>query len=309
MSEQTRRDFLKCSAGVAFGMHLGSAKAFAPIASTTLPNASRPASTTLTVKKGLVLNMLPAKMSYADRFRLARDTGFEVIQALTTPDERVAEEIQKAAASSGIRIDSVMNMAHWDYPLSSSDPSVVEKSMDGMRTSLHNAKLWGADAALLVPAVVNAGTSYRDAWVRSQKQIRELLPLAEELRIVIAIEEVWNKFLLSPLEMATYISEFKSPWVRAWFDVGNVVLYGYPQDWIRALGSQIYKVHLKDFKRGKNSYSWANLGDGDIDWRAVRAAFLDVAYSGSVIAELEAGDEAYLKDVSRRIDKLLITGV
>src|SRR5882757_156710 len=298
MSEPTRRDFLKCSAGAAFGMHLGAAKKHAPAAAVL--NAGLPASTALAVKKGIVVNMLPVKMSYADRF--------EVVQALTTPDERVAEEIQKAAASSGVHIDSVMNMAHWDYPLSSSDPAVVDKSMDGMRTSFHNAKLWGSDAVLLVPAVVNAGTSYRDAWTRSQKQIRELLPLAEELKIVIAIEEVWNKFLLSPLEMATYISEFKSPWVRAWFDVGNVVLYGYPQDWIRALGSQIYKVHLKDFKRDKNSYSWANLGDGDIDWRAVRAAFLDIGYNGSVIAELEAGDEAYLKDVSRRIDKLLITG-
>ena len=307
MSEQTRRDFLKSSAGAALGIQLGAANALAPIANTATSNAGRSASATLAVKKGLVINMLPLKMSYADRFRLARDAGFEVIQALTTPEERAAEEIQKAAASSGIHIDSVMNMAHWDYPLSSSDPTVVEKSMDGMRTSLHNAKLWGSDAVLLVPAVVNAGTSYRDAWTRSQKQIRELLPLAEEQKIVIAIEEVWNKFLLSPLEMVTYISEFKSPWVRAWFDVGNVVLYGYPQDWIRTLGSQIYKVHLKDFKRGKNSYSWANLGDGDIDWRAVRAAFLDVGYSGSVIAELEAGDEAYLNDVSRRIDKLLIT--
>jgi hexulose-6-phosphate isomerase len=197
-------------------------------------------------------------------------------------------------------------MDHWDYPLSSSDPAIVEKSMSGMRTSLHNAKLWGSDAVLLVPAVVNAGTPYRDAWTRSQKQIRELLPLAEELKIVIAIEEVWNKFLLSPLEMAAYISEFKSPWVRAWFDVGNVVLYGYPQDWIRTLGSQIYKVHLKDFKRSQSSFSWANLGEGDIDWRAVRAAFLDIVYNGSVIAELQAGDEAYLKDVSHRIDKLLM---
>jgi hexulose-6-phosphate isomerase len=108
--------------------------------------------------------------------------------------------------------------------------------------------------------------------------------------------------------MAAYISEFKSPWVRAWFDVGNVVLYGYPQDWIRTLNSQIYKVHLKDFKRSQGSYNWTNLGDGDIDWRAVRAAFLDVGFSGSVIAELEPGDESYLKDVSHRIDKLLITG-
>src|SRR5437867_3695500 len=231
MSEPTRRDFLKCSAGAAFGMHLGATRAFASITNTTASNASLPASTTLTVKKGLVINMLPVKMSYADRFKLARDAGFEVVQALTTPDERAAEEIRNAAASSGIHIDSVMNMAHWDYPLSSSDPAVVEKSMDGMRTSLHNAKLWESEVVLLVPAVVNAQTSYRDAWTRSQRQIRKLVPLASELKVVIGIEEVWNKFLLSPLEMQRYIAEFNSPWIKAWFDTGNVLLYGYPQDW------------------------------------------------------------------------------
>src|SRR5438477_1807927 len=191
MSEPTRRDFLKCSAGAALGMHLGAARAFAPITNTTASNASLPASTTLTVKKGLVINMLPGKMSYADRLKLARDAGFEVVQALTTPDERVAEEIQNAAASSGIHIDSVMNMAHWDYPLSSSDPAVVEKSMDGMRTSLHNAKLWESYSVLLVPAVVNPQTSYHDAWTRSQTQIRKLIPLARESGVVIAVEEVW----------------------------------------------------------------------------------------------------------------------
>jgi L-ribulose-5-phosphate 3-epimerase len=307
MNGQTRRDFLKCSTGAAFAMQLNATSSFASLTTDTF-RSSGAASPTLAVKKGLVLSMLPAKMTYAERFKLARDVGFEVIQAPTTPNQSEADEIQRAASASGILIDSVMNMDHWDYPLSSSDPAVVEKSMKGMRTSLHNAKLWRSDAVLLVPAVVNAGTSYRDAWTRSRKQIRELLPLAEELKIVITIEEVWNKFLLSPLEMATYISEFKSPWVRAWFDVGNVVLYGYPQDWIRTLGSQIYKVHLKDFKRGQNSFSWANLGDGDIDWRAVRAAFLDIGYTGSVIAELQTGDATYLKDVSHRIDKLLITG-
>ncbi|GAC1633796.1 MAG: sugar phosphate isomerase/epimerase [Candidatus Acidiferrum sp.] len=306
MQDKSRRNFLKSSAAAALTLNLAGSNSFSALTSAAPPSARKPAPN-LAVKKGLVLSMLPAKLSYADRFKLARDTGFALIQAPTTPDQREAEALQRAAASSGVRIDSVMNMAHWEFPLSSSDPAVVEKSMTGMRTSLRNAKLWGSDAVLLVPAVVNAGVSYRDAWNRSQKQIRELLPLAEELKIVIAIEEVWNKFLLSPLEMAAYISEFKSPWVRAWFDVGNVVLYGYPQDWIRTLGSQIYKVHLKDFKRGQSSYTWTNLGDGDIDWRAVRAAFLEIGYAGSVIAELEAGDESYLKDVSRRIDKLLIT--
>jgi hexulose-6-phosphate isomerase len=106
--------------------------------------------------------------------------------------------------------------------------------------------------------------------------------------------------------MAAYIGEFHSPWVKAWFDVGNVVFYGYPQDWIRTLGKSIVKVHLKDFKRKPDGYAWVNLGDGDVDWLAVREAFAAVGYSGSVIAELDKGDEAYLRDVSRRIDRLVL---
>jgi hexulose-6-phosphate isomerase len=250
--------------------------------------------------------MVSNKLSFADRFKMVRDAGFEVVQAPTTPDERSAEEMKKAADAVNIRIDSVMNIDHWQYPLSSSDPAVVEKSLEGMRTSLRNAKLWGSDVVLLVPAVVDQHTSYRDAWTRSQNEIRKLIPLARELKIVIGIEEVWNKFLLSPLEMNTYVSEFRSPWVKTWFDVGNVVLYGYPQDWIRTLGKSIVKVHLKDFKRKPDGYSWVNLGDGDIDWAAVREAFVEIGYSGSVIAELSGGDQAYLRDVSSRIDRLLL---
>ena len=258
------------------------------------------------MKKGLVFDMLPDKLGYAERFKLARDTGFEVVQVPTEPDERKAEEIKKAADGAGMRIDSVMNMDHWKYPLSSSDRTAVEKSLAGMRISLHNAKLWGADAVLLVPAVVDAQTSYHDAWLRSQKEIRSLIPLAEELKVVIALEEVWNKFLLSPLEMASYIDEFRSPWIKAWFDVGNVVLYGYPQDWIHTLDKRIVKVHLKDFKRKEDGYAWVNLGDGDVDWPAVRQAFADTGYAGSAITELDGGDETYLRDLSRRIDRLLL---
>jgi hexulose-6-phosphate isomerase len=308
MWNPSRREFVKsavttaCSAGLGawgsgklFGASRASRNAFA---------ASPPAP--LPIKKGVLLDMLPAKLSYADRMKMARDVGFEVVQAPTTPDEHEAEEIKKAADGANVRIDSVMNMDHWKYPLSSSDPDVVEKSLAGMRASLHNAKLWGSDAVLLVPAVVNMQTSYRDAWSRSQAQIRKLLPLAEELRIVIAIEEVWNKFLLSPLEMAAYIDELKSPWIQAWFDVGNVLLYGYPQDWIRTLGKSIAKVHLKDFKRKESGYAWVNLGDGDVDWEAVREAFREIGYAGSAITELKGGDEAYLRDVSRRVDRLVL---
>ena len=308
MSNPSRREFVKSTVTTAFSAGLSAcvgAELFAASPASSGVLASPPPAP-LPIKKGLVFDMLPARLSYAERMKLAHDAGFEVVQAPTTPDENTAEEIKKAADAANIRIDSVMNMDHWKYPLSSSDAAVVEKSMAGMRTSLRNAKLWGSDAVLLVPAVVNPQTSYRDAWSRSQTQIRKLLPLAEELKIVIAIEEVWNKFLLSPLEMAKYIGEFQSPWIEAWFDVGNVVLYGYPQDWIRTLGKSIAKVHLKDFKRKKDGYEWVNLGDGDVDWKAVREAFREIGYSGSAICELDGGNEAYLRDVSRRTDRLVL---
>jgi hexulose-6-phosphate isomerase len=173
-----------------------------------------------------------------------------------------------------------------------------------MRTSLHNAKLWGADVVLLVPAVVNPQTSYRDAWSRSQVQIRKLIPLAEELKVTIAVEEVWNKFLLSPLEFAKYVDEFASPWIKAYFDVGNVVLFGFPEDWIRTLGKRIVRVHLKDFRR--QDFKFVNLGEGNIDWPAVRQAFADIGYTGPATVELAGGDEAYLRDVSQRVDRLLL---
>lgn len=305
MRHPSRREFLKASVTTACAARV-SAVALGHSLEMAGGAKRSPLSSQLHIKKGLVFDMLPEKLSYGDRFKLARDAGFEVVQAPTEADVHKAEEIKKAADSAGIHIDSVMNMDHWKYPLSSSDHEVVEKSLAGMRTSLHNAKLWGADTVLLVPAVVDAKTSYHDAWQRSQKEIRSLLPLAEELKVIIAIEEVWNKFLLSPLEMAKYIDEFQSPWIKAWFDVGNVVLYGYPQDWIHTLGKRIVKVHLKDFKRKEDGYAWVNLGDGDVDWSAVRQAFADIGYSGSAITELDGGDESYLRDVSGRIDRLLL---
>lgn len=284
---------------------LGSSFAVAGVAALSgIPPAAWAAP--LPIKKGVLLGMLPKQLSYADRFKMAKEVGFEVVQAYTTPDPREAEEIKKAAEDAKIRIDSVMNMDHWKFPLSSADPAVVEKSLDGMKISLGNAKLWGSDAVLLVPAVVNPETPYRDAWTRSQVQIRKLIPQAEQSKVVIAIEEVWNKFLLSPLEFARYIDEFQSPWIKAWFDVGNVVQFGYPQDWIRTLGKRTYKVHLKDFKASRNGYQWVNIGDGDVDWSEVRKAFADVGFTGSATLEIAGGDEAYLRDVSARIDRLVL---
>jgi hexulose-6-phosphate isomerase len=259
-------------------------------------------------KKAVLISMLPKELSFRDRFQTAVDAGFAGIEMQTVADARAADAIKEAAGKTGLRIHSVMNMDHWNYPLTSPDPEVVGKSVAGMETSLRNAKLWGADAVLLVPAVVNPQTSYQEAWTRSQKVIRErLLPLAQELKVVVAVEEVWNKFLLSPLEFARYVDDFASPWLKAYFDVGNVVFYGYPQDWIRALGPRIAKVHLKDFQldRANGRFNWKNLGEGDIDWVEVRKAFSDVGYDGWVTTEITGGDVAYLKDVVARLDRFL----
>ena len=259
-------------------------------------------------RKAVLVSMLPKDASYRDRFAIARQAGFDAVEMQTIPARDEAAEIREAAAQSGLRIHSVMNADHWRFPLSSADRTVVDRSVAGMETSLRNAALWGADAVLLVPAVVDPATSYRDAWVRSQEVIRSrLLPLAQQLKVIIAVEEVWNKFLLSPIEFARYVDEFDSPWLKAYFDVGNVVFYGYPEDWIRTLGPRIVKVHLKDFQldRPNGRFTWRNLGEGDIDWTAVHRAFTDVGYRGVVTTEVAGGDAAYLKDLANRVDRVL----
>ena len=262
------------------------------------------AATRLPIKKAVYIGMLPDG-TYAERFQIARDAGFEEIECATVEPQAEADEIKTAAEKTKIRIHSVMNQAHWKFPLSSADPDVVQRSMKGMETSLRNASFWGADTVLLVPAVVNPETSYQDAWTRSQEQIRKLVPLAQELKVIIAIEEVWNKFLLSPLEMARYVDEFKSPWVKAYLDVGNMVFYGYPQDWIRTLGPRVVKVHIKDFRFKAQKAEFVPLREGDIDWKAVHSALHDIKYRGTATLELSKGDLTSLKEANRRFEEIL----
>jgi L-ribulose-5-phosphate 3-epimerase len=295
-----RRTFLKTLAAVAAaGSHVMSVEAG--------QKPSPPAGGSATgIRKSCLINMLPRELPYAERFAMARAAGFEAIemQTITAPDQ--AAEIKEASQKSGLRIHSVMNSAHWREPMSSADPAVVNRSVQGMEASLKNAALWGADAVLLVPGVVDATNSYRDVWTRSQRAIRErLLPMARDLKVIIAVEEVWNKFLLSPIEFARYVDEFDSPFVKAYFDVGNVVLFAFPQDWIRTLGPRIVKVHLKDFKLEKSTYSWKNIGEGDIDWVEVRKALDEIGYAGYVTTEISGGDAVYLKDVVGRLDRFL----
>ncbi len=263
-----------------------------------LPVAAAPQKGRL--KKGILISMLPKQLSLVDRFKLAVDVGFEGIEANTASDPKEAEAIKEASIKANIRIHSVMNSDHWKYPLSDPDPEVVKKCVAGMETSLRNAKLWGADTVLLVPAVVTGKTTIPQAWERSQAQIKKMIPLAKELGVVIAVEEVWNKFLLTPYDHAKYIDQLNSPWVKAYFDVGNIVMYGYPQEWIRALGKRIVKFHLKDFKTENRQF--VPLREGSIEWPEVRRVIGEIGYDGFLTVELSGGDEAYLKEVSRRVD-------
>jgi L-ribulose-5-phosphate 3-epimerase len=296
-----RRTFLKAMAAVA-------ATAGRAAASARPPGTAQAAATDHTIKKAVLISMLPKDLPYAERFAIARTAGFEAIEMQTIGRPEEAAEIREAATKTGLRIHSVMNMDHWRMPLSSADPDVVTRSVQGMETSLRNAALWGADTVLLVPAVVDATTPYRQAYERSQRVIRErLLPVARDAKVIIAVEEVWNKFLLSPVEFARYVDEFDSPWLKAYFDVGNVVIYAFPQDWIRTLGARIVKIHLKDFNfdRPNGRFTWKPIGEGDIDWPEVRRALRDVNYGGYVTTEVNGGDAAYLKDVAGRVDRFL----
>jgi len=254
------------------------------------------------LRKALQFGMLPKSLSDADKFKLAKECGFEGIEGSPIKDLDASRQLGKLARQAGVPIHSIV-YGGWGAPFSDPDPKVIDKGLAGMETALRSAKALGADTVLLVPANLNENVGYGDAYKRSQEHIRKLLPLAKELEIVIAVENVWNKFLLSPLEFARYVDEFESPWLKAYFDVGNVILYGYAQDWIRTLGKRIVKIHLKDFKR--RGYQWTNLLDGDVNWKQVRLALGEIGYNGFLTPELSGGDKAYLTDLSERIDRIL----
>lgn len=266
------------------------------------------------ITRAILISMLPKDLPYEEQFKMALELGFVEMEARTVDDDAEAQRIKDAADQAGLRIHSVMNMAHWANPLSSPDPAVVDASVEGMTASLRQAKLYGADTVLLVPALVQADTTYGQAWERSQEVIRErILPIAEQHDVIVAIEEVWNRFLLTARDFAQYVDEFNHPLVKAYFDVGNVVHYGVPQHWIRELGDRIVKLHLKEYSR---KTGFVNLGDVEeggglvdegagVDWPEVRKALDEIGYGGAATVELRGGDRAYLEDLGNRVDRLL----
>ena len=305
-ADLTRRSFLKTSSAYITGGALLSTSVLSVCAKESQGKFKGE------LKKSLYWGMIPKEMSILERFQLIKEAGFAGVEVPTIEKPSEIEEFKAGAESTGIDIHSIMNSNHWDFPLSSGDPEVIKKGIEGMELSLRNAGDLEADTVLLVPGLVGGANdptgqvSYKDAYDRSQKHIKELLPLARELNIIIAVENVWNRFLLSPLEFARYVDEFDSPYLKAYFDVGNIMLYGYPWDWIRILGKRIVKVHVKGFKAGAEKlWAFCNLGDGNIDWPEVRKAFSDIGYSGYISAELDRGNADYIRDVSKRMDKII----
>lgn len=267
------------------------------------------------LKKAYMLSTFPdgENFSVLEQFKMLKDAGFHGVEP---PSGLNREEVLEAKAETGLEIPSVVVSTHWNFPLSSPDESVRKTGLKGLETALYDADEFGASTILLVPGVVNSEVSYADVYSRSQEQIRKMLPLAEELEIVIAIENVWNHFLLSPMEAARYVDEFESPWIGWYFDIGNIINYGWPSHWIEVLGDRIAMVHIKEFSRQKRDEEglWngfrVNYLEGDNDWSKIMQTLHDVGYSGYGIAEPayrpdDVSPEVFLSEyVSQRMDQI-----
>ncbi|MCA9296477.1 MAG: sugar phosphate isomerase/epimerase, partial [Phycisphaerales bacterium] len=194
-------------------------------------DADRPAAARA-IRKAVKFDMIADGATTVEKFQILRDLGYDGVE-VSRPSVLPVEELLRARDIAGIPIHGVVNSAHWAQPLSHPDEAVRAHGRRALETALRDAQTLGASSVLLVPAIVNKLVSYQEAWTRSQAEIRQVLPLAEELGVRIALENVWNNFLLSPLEAARYVDAFENSWIGWHFDVGNIVLYGWPEQWIR----------------------------------------------------------------------------
>jgi L-ribulose-5-phosphate 3-epimerase len=309
MSERfNRRDFLKLGGGVL---------AAAALQPRTLVAENSPASSASAkkrdLKRGIMFATVPGKMSVRDKFKMIRDAGFDGVEAMGGMDH---DEVLQARDAAGLQIPSVCDSVHWVKPLTDPNPGVREVGLEGLKTALRDCKAYGGSSVLLVPGVVNQHISYVDAYERSQTEIRKAIPLAEELGVKIAIENVWNQFLLSPLEAARFVDEFNSPAVGWHFDVGNIIASGWPEQWIRTLGKRIQKLHIKEYSRKKRDDEglWKGFQvdylEGDNDWPAVMRALDEIGYHGWAIAEPAfhppgLDDAAFVTHVREKMDQIL----
>lgn len=268
------------------------------------------------IKKGINIWSFPSDMPIIECMKLAKRAGFEGIElalALKGPlsMESQDDEIvcyKKAADEIGIVINSLATGLYWQFSLTSNREDIRELAKQVVKRQLEAAALLGADCILVCPGTVGvdfkpedvvpdakeiqffAGSEvieYDVAYERALNALKELAPYAEKLGVVIGIENIWNKFLLSPLEMRNFIDEIDSDWVQAFLDVGNLILTGYPEHWIKILGKRIKKVHFKDYRRdAKGLAGFVDLLSGDVDFIRVIEEFIKIDYKGWANAEM-----------------------
>lgn len=262
-----------------------------------------------TLKKGVMWGSIGYGETIMDKFQAAKDAGFDGVEVMSHLNR---DEVLKARDATGLVIPSVCGAMHWKYLLSDPDETIRAQGVAALILSLEDASIYGADTVLLVPGRVSETVSYDDCWTRTTEEIKKVIPLAINLKVKIAFENVWNNFLISPMEAASYVDQFKTPFAGFYFDCGNILVYGWPEQWIKILNRRLAKIHIKEFStkiadaEGKRAGFDVKLLEGDVNWPAVMNALDDIGYNGWTTIEQPGGDSAEgLKDLCDRLIKIL----
>lgn len=298
-----RRTFLAATAATL------AAPAFA-----TQPQPAAKPTTKRTLRKAVMIGMVGEGKTVLEKFQILRDAGFEGAE-LDSPSDIPPDEVLAAMDKTGLKVHGLVDSVHWQYHLNDPDEGARGKAIEALKTALHDGKKYGSISVLLVPAVVNSKLPYDKAWSLSIDALKQCVPVAQETGVKIAVENVWNSFLFSPMEAKRYLDEINSPLVGWHFDIGNVIHYGWPDQWVRILGKQVLKLHIKDFSRKKANEEGTGkgfdveLGEGDAGWPALMKVLDEVGYSTApngnwATAEVRGGDAKRLKVVSEQMDKL-----
>jgi hexulose-6-phosphate isomerase len=298
----SRREFLQTSATLAagaglFGVAVGSHAA--TDASRTPADESGKGRIFKAVKWG----MIGAGGSVLEKFRLQKELGYDGME-LVSPWDGDVDEVRRASEKTGMPVHALVDMKHWEIRLSSPDPKVREQGVAILEQAIRDAHAFGGSAVLLVPGKVGPNETHDDVWKRSVVEIRKVLPLAARLGVWVLIENVWNGFCETPEQFRDYIDEINSCWVGAWFDIGNCRKFGPSEEWVRTLGRRIVKLDCKDWSK-KNGFA-SKIGDGDVNWAAVRQALAEIGFTGWCTAEVDGGGRDVLADIAQRMNRVLL---
>jgi hexulose-6-phosphate isomerase len=276
------------------------------------------------LKKGINIWSFPQGMSIEECMKIAKDAGFDGIELSITESGELGLEskesdiikYKKMAEDIGIEISGLAAGLYWKYPFTSNSKDTREKAKDICKKQIEFASILGVDTILVVPGYVGVDfipnaevIEYDRAYDYALEAISELSKFAESAKVCIGVENVWNKFLLSPLEMRDFIDKINSRYVGAYLDVGNIIYIGYPEHWVKILGSRIKKVHVKDYRRqGCGLAGFVDLLAGDVDFPRVISALKEVGYDNYLNAEMSAYKHYPLQmiyNTSRSMDKIL----